>query len=321
MAKYYQKNGIHIVEIPVEEFSIVMVDKDKRKCGENYTNAGYFGGWHNDEHVYFTLPVGHVVCDFEATSEPCKFHAGERGKFNGKKYTFDSSKWSYMNEFYKKSVSTLMIKDGEASIEDIVSVPSGLDYAVSGVPIMKNGEDVKFATYVKNQGWSGGSLSADLSTYAGLKEDGKVIYIMGLKTKTANSILSAEAYKKFKALDMHNVIKLDGGGSTYMNIGGKVVFNKGGNRRINTIIRFAAEAKEDTGRNPYNEPTTALRKGNTNREGNRWLQWELNRHGYACTIDGSFGPDTDKKLRAFQKDRGLDVDGSCGPATRAELKK
>ena len=36
-------------------------------------------------------------------------------------------------------------------------------------------------------------------------------------------------------------------------------------------------------------------------------------------IDGSFGPGCDSALRACQADLGLEVDGSCGPATLAAL--
>ena len=50
------------------------------------------------------------------------------------------------------------------------------------------------------------------------------------------------------------------------------------------------------------------------------LQWELDARGYDPKgIDGSFGPGCDAALRACQKDLGLEVDGSCGPATLAAL--
>lgn len=45
-------------------------------------------------------------------------------------------------------------------------------------------------------------------------------------------------------------------------------------------------------------------------------------YGYSCGssgVDGSFGGATDKALRAYQKDKGLAVDGSCGPATWGSL--
>lgn len=45
-------------------------------------------------------------------------------------------------------------------------------------------------------------------------------------------------------------------------------------------------------------------------------------YGYSCGssgVDGSFGGATDKALRAYQKDKGLAVDGSCGPATWLSL--
>lgn len=50
------------------------------------------------------------------------------------------------------------------------------------------------------------------------------------------------------------------------------------------------------------------------------LQCSLYCHGYSPTgIDGKFGKGTDAALRAFQKDNGLKVDGSCGPKTVAKL--
>lgn len=39
----------------------------------------------------------------------------------------------------------------------------------------------------------------------------------------------------------------------------------------------------------------------------------------SCGADGSFGNDTDKAVRKYQELRGLDVDGSYGPLTKAKL--
>lgn len=322
MSKYYEVNGIKIVEVPVKDFSVVMTDKPKKSSGKNTANAGFFGNFH-EEGKLFTLPAAHIVCDFEATDKWTKFYCDERGEFNGKKFTFDASTFNYMNNFYKKAVSTLTVSKGKADIIDLVSIPDGLDYAISGVPIMRNGNDIKFNNYVTSQGWSGGSLYGTWHTFLGLKKDRSVIYVMGMKTKTSNMVLSAEAYKKFKAIDMVDVIKLDGGGSFYFNVDGEVTATSG-NRRINSIVRFGdieEETKNEGAKNPYKVPTSALKYKNKNKEGNKWLQWELNYHGYKCDIDGSFGPDTLAKLKAFQKDHGLEVDGSCGPLTRKELLK
>lgn len=54
----------------------------------------------------------------------------------------------------------------------------------------------------------------------------------------------------------------------------------------------------------------------------RWLQRRLQLHGFdAGAPDGIFGARTDAQVRAFQKARGLDVDGVVGPQTRKALAK
>ena len=74
------------------------------------------------------------------------------------------------------------------------------------------------------------------------------------------------------------------------------------------------------GGDPYPVPTRTLAKGNRG-EDVKWLQWELNDRGFPCSVDGSFGPGTKEALMAYQVSAGLVPDGSCGPATRAELLK
>ena len=59
-------------------------------------------------------------------------------------------------------------------------------------------------------------------------------------------------------------------------------------------------------------------KGNTVKA----MQTLLIGYGYFCGgygADGSFGPGTDSALRAYQKTKGLGVDGICGPKTWAKL--
>lgn len=63
----------------------------------------------------------------------------------------------------------------------------------------------------------------------------------------------------------------------------------------------------------------ALKRGSSGWAVQR-LQMELQARGYDPKgVDGSFGPGCDAALRACQKDLGLTVDGSCGPATLAKL--
>lgn len=309
------ENDIRIAEIPVEDFRVIYYDGKKKSMGKNRCTGGFFGGYKSDEGEKFTFPAGHLVADFEAESDTARFYCSEWGRFQGDKFILDSSTHEYMNQFYGNSITTLTVANGHAQVSDVFSLPSGCDYAITGVPIMRQGQDVKFATYVKGQGWTGSSLYGTWHVFVGIKErNATTVYVMAMQTKTGNMILSAEAYKKFKILGFYDVIKLDGGGSFYWNVNGKAESTLE-NRRICTIIDMG---ELDTSGNPYPAPTRALRKGSKG-DDVKWLQWELNAHGFVCAIDGSFGCDTDKQLRAYQKANGLSVDGSCGPATRASL--
>jgi peptidoglycan hydrolase-like protein with peptidoglycan-binding domain len=73
--------------------------------------------------------------------------------------------------------------------------------------------------------------------------------------------------------------------------------------------------------NPYPEPTKPVKEGDIGADV-KWLQWELAEGGYLRKdeIDGSFGVITLGALLAFQFKNNLEVDGVCGPKTRAMLK-
>ena len=49
------------------------------------------------------------------------------------------------------------------------------------------------------------------------------------------------------------------------------------------------------------------------------LQAILTAAGYSTVVDGSFGPATEKSVKAYQKARGLTVDGVCGEQTWTNL--
>ncbi len=61
-----------------------------------------------------------------------------------------------------------------------------------------------------------------------------------------------------------------------------------------------------------------LRQGSTRIEV-ELLQWTLNEYGLTTTVDGIFGPKTDRNVRQYQKDKGLKVDGIVGTNTWAAI--
>lgn len=237
----------HIIEVSPSDFKIVLTDTRKKSAApRNYCNAGFFATF-SENNQYFTLPVAHLVCDYDATSSLTKHYCTERGKFDGSKFTFDSSTWSYSNPYYKKPISALLVnaKSNKAEIKEVSSLTTDYDYAISGIPIMRNGSSINFDKDVQSQGWDGSSLYGTWHIFIGLKQNPNSIYVIGMKTTTWNMVKTNEAYKEFKEIGFYDVIKLDGGGSFYMNVGGDVVASTSEDRRINTIICFGEEDKDD----------------------------------------------------------------------------
>jgi len=79
--------------------------------------------------------------------------------------------------------------------------------------------------------------------------------------------------------------------------------------------------------NPFKKPTDTLKKG-MNGEQVKWLQFELIEHKFLplisasgkCNVDGVFGANTEKAVKAYQKLAGLVIDGKFGPLSRAAMK-
>lgn len=317
-AVYSRQNSMDIVTAPADKISLSLVDTFKRSAAPtNYANAGFFANYREDGQ-FFTLPVAHLVADYKATSVFVDLYTHQRGIRTNGKVRMDSAYYKAGNEqFYRKAISTLIISGDKARVEDVTELPDNADYAISGVPIMRNGKDVTFKKYVVGQGWTEGNVRATKHTFVGLKSSpAATVYIIGMETKKANTILSAEAYKIFKGMGFTDVIKLDGGGSYIFNVNGTPVSSTSENRRINSIILWG-DTKEQG--NPYPVPTTLLKKGSKG-DGVKWLQWALTNAGYDCGgIDGDYGSKTVKAVKEFQKAYGLGVDGIAGPVTRTKL--
>lgn len=233
--KYYIEDGIHTIQCSPKEFSLVLVDERKKNIEKiTYTNANFFGNY-SEQGESFTLPAGHLIADYEAQSKWERHYCKERGKFIGDKFYFDAGKWPVDKQFYGKSLSTLIVENGKARIEEVKNLKDSYEYAVSGVPIMRNGQDVKFYGDVTGQGYDGSTLYATKHIFVGLKPNDDRIYIMGYKTTTSNLVYSAEMFKKLSKLGYSDVIKLDGGGSYHFEVDNKVVDTMSENRRISAV--------------------------------------------------------------------------------------
>lgn len=232
--KYTVENGVHIVSCVPSEFSIHMVSQNKKTCAyKTYANGGFFWGFTKDKQ-WATYPLTHLKCDVDNINAATRSVVSEMGTFDGTKFTYDNGLKCNSEQFLGKSISTFWIKGNNFGVDDCKTLPV-CDYAIGGVPVIRDGNDVTFATYVKGQGWNGQELRATYHTFIGLKGDGK-IYLMAWQSKTSNLIYGMEAYKVFRPMGFTDLIKLDGGGSQIFTVEGKVKMQHSESRAINNII-------------------------------------------------------------------------------------
>lgn len=92
-------------------------------------------------------------------------------------------------------------------------------------------------------------------------------------------------------------------------------------RKYKEVIAFLRFIKEDY---TLTLPEVTLKRGAKGYEVKllqRFLNWWTSSNTIPLVIDGSFGPLTEARVKAFQLTSGLDDDGSVGPLTREEMKR
>ena len=107
-----------------------------------------------------------------------------------------------------------------------------------------------------------------------------------------------------------------------------LLYNKAGGQVLSGLTKrrkaerdlFCSIAGEPVPDPVYDPPKTVIKAGSRG-DGVRWLQQQLNKHGFNLVIDGIAGPKTISALKVYQLGARLVSDGICGKLTRAELLK
>ena len=202
----------YVYEISPGDFQIVACDTGKKNLNhKHYFNLGYFAQGDG------TIPVGNLAAD-------------------GKIIAHAKTNASWLNLAGHKLTTIYTTKDGKCGItktDDLTTI-SGLQAAVSGVPITVNGKQITMSE-IKSEGYFGSEVYDTWHGFLGIK-NGTLIYV-GMKC------VFLDMYDKLMELGIKDAIKLDGGGS-YILKTPDVTVATDGNRRIHNIGVFEPIKKE-----------------------------------------------------------------------------
>lgn len=227
----YDKDGITYTR--AKDFAIIYHDADKRKGGvKRYINGGFFANYRSEDGEVYTLPVANLACDIKDIPAAAKENLFEHVYGNHLVYSIADNA---TKQFAGKKVSTLLVPySGKPTIERVDKIPSGIKYAVSGVPVVVDKKPADMS-YVNAEGWDGSTTYGTSRNMLGIR--GGEIWVLTLKTTSANYIKSGEVWRKIQGEGFEDVIALDGGGS-YIRVEGIKRRSTGGSRAVNNIIAF-----------------------------------------------------------------------------------
>lgn len=184
------------------------------------------------------------------------------------------------------------------------ALPDSARSYIACTPLIVSGKALSKLTYDPGQGGKRGRSAI------GIKGDRLALYCSRDGSAAART---PEALRDDLArAGWTSAVMLDSGGSSQCDFQGQRITSS---RRVQHYILVYLKREGC----PYSEPTALVRQGSSG-DGASWVQWQLQRHGGDLAVDGAFGAESDRTLRAFQLAYGLDVDGICGPATRAHLR-
>lgn len=228
----YSVNGLTICR--ADDFSIEYCDRKKKNIQEDrYINGGFFGNYKTASGALFTLPVGNLVCDIGGVDPAAEQYI--KPYIIGGKLRIGCDN-NASAQYHGRKVSTLVkTRSGKVYVADLSAPPSDAIYAISGVPTVRNGDDVDYYNYVKAQGWDESCMYATYRNWLGVR-NGEIWVISG-KTETKNYIYGMEFWKKIRAEGFTDIICLDGGGS-YMRKTAAGKYATVENRRINNYITY-----------------------------------------------------------------------------------
>jgi hypothetical protein len=220
-----------------KDFAIRYHDKPKKTAafpGSGEISGGFFAYFKSGYGEEFTLPVANLVADIGNIPAPAQKYL--QTYVSGDKLRY-STIVNASAQFKGKKVSTLVVPvSGAPYVEDLSAPPAGCKYAISGVPTVRNGDDVDYYNYVKAQGWDDSCMYATYRHWLGVR-NGEIWCISG-RTWTKNYIYGMEFYKKVREEGFDDVICIDGGGSYYWKPKGGTAKATSGNRSINNKIRI-----------------------------------------------------------------------------------
>lgn len=227
----YTVNGLTICR--ADDFGIEYHDQGKKNIPEDrYINGGFFGAYKGSLGT-FTLPVANLVCDIGKIDPDAEKYIKPYVRGGKLRYGCNDNA---STQFHGKKVSTLVkTSSGKVYVADLSEPPSDAIYAISGVPTVRDGDDVDYYNYVKAQGWDESCMYATYRNWLGVR-NGKVWVISG-KTSTRNYIYGMEFWKKIRGEKFDDIICLDGGGS-YIRKTGTGKYATMGNRRINNYLTY-----------------------------------------------------------------------------------